>query len=90
MCFEDIHINSCYCYFFPQSAESVSWLLLATTMATAADLAGFREPNGDRPPTAEELSKMSGLDVALCAEKPKEPAGGGSSGTSFCFTKMRV
>lgn len=43
-------------------------------MATAAaDLARFRELNGDRPPTAEELSELSGLDVALCADILKSP-----------------
>lgn len=43
-------------------------------MATAAaDLARFRELNGDRPPTAEELSQLNGLDVALCAEILKSP-----------------
>ena len=50
-------------------------------MASPEALASFREQNGDRPPTAEELSEMSGLDVALCAdilngpqqEAPEEP-----------------
>lgn len=42
-------------------------------MATTEALAKFRELNGDRPPSAEELSGLSGLDVALCAEILKSP-----------------